>query len=234
MRQAGVRRIALLTDEDPSGRALATNLGAKAHAAGIAVVAREEIDEHALRHDDAIARIGEARAGCGARRDRRASGRGAPVARAARGRSADCSCSRRPTSPMRASSPASAPRRPSRTSTQPVYEPTAGGPSAQRFVRAFTRRYGRDPGGAGALRLRGDAQRARRDPPRRGAERRGLRHATGGRARVLRHRAARRRARALRDRRRGRHVAATAGARTASSTASCASPAGCSGASAER
>ncbi|MFL5817649.1 MAG: ABC transporter substrate-binding protein [Conexibacter sp.] len=60
MRQAGVRRLALLTDEDPSGRALATNLGAKARAAGIAVVAREEIDEHALRHDDAIARLGEA------------------------------------------------------------------------------------------------------------------------------------------------------------------------------
>jgi branched-chain amino acid transport system substrate-binding protein len=60
MRQAGVRRLGLLTDEDPSGRALATNLRAKAHAAGIAVVAREEIDEHVPRHDDAIARIGEA------------------------------------------------------------------------------------------------------------------------------------------------------------------------------
>jgi branched-chain amino acid transport system substrate-binding protein len=60
MRRAGVRRLALLTDEDPSGRALATNLRAKAHAAGIAVVAREEIDEHAPRQDDALARIGEA------------------------------------------------------------------------------------------------------------------------------------------------------------------------------
>jgi branched-chain amino acid transport system substrate-binding protein len=60
MRQSDVRRLALLTDEDPSGRALATNLGAKARAAGIAVVAREEIDEHVPRHDDAIARIGEA------------------------------------------------------------------------------------------------------------------------------------------------------------------------------
>jgi branched-chain amino acid transport system substrate-binding protein len=57
MRTHGVRRLALLTDEDPSGRALAVNLRAKAHAAGIAVVAREEIDEHALRHDEAIARI---------------------------------------------------------------------------------------------------------------------------------------------------------------------------------
>jgi branched-chain amino acid transport system substrate-binding protein len=61
MRQAGVRRLALLTDEDPSGRALATNLGAKAHAAGIAIVAREEIDEHALRHDDTIVRVEAAR-----------------------------------------------------------------------------------------------------------------------------------------------------------------------------
>jgi branched-chain amino acid transport system substrate-binding protein len=60
MQQEDVRRLALLTDEDPSGRALATNLRAKARAAGIAVVAREEIDEHATRHDDAIARIREA------------------------------------------------------------------------------------------------------------------------------------------------------------------------------
>jgi ABC-type branched-subunit amino acid transport system substrate-binding protein len=52
-----VHRLALLTDEDPSGRAVATNLRAKAHAAGIAVVAREEIDEHALQHDDSIARV---------------------------------------------------------------------------------------------------------------------------------------------------------------------------------
>ncbi|HKG38767.1 MAG TPA: ABC transporter substrate-binding protein [Conexibacter sp.] len=60
MRQSGVRRLAILTDEDPSGRAIATNLRAKAREAGIAVVAREEIDEHAPRHDDEIARIGEA------------------------------------------------------------------------------------------------------------------------------------------------------------------------------
>jgi branched-chain amino acid transport system substrate-binding protein len=61
MRRNGVRRLALLTDEDPSGRALATNLRAKARASGIAVVALEEIDEHATRHDDAIARVREAR-----------------------------------------------------------------------------------------------------------------------------------------------------------------------------
>ncbi|MGN6188315.1 MAG: ABC transporter substrate-binding protein [Conexibacter sp.] len=62
MRRDGVRRLAILTDEDPSGRALATTLRAKAHAAGIAVVAREEVDEHATRHDDTIARIRAANA----------------------------------------------------------------------------------------------------------------------------------------------------------------------------
>jgi branched-chain amino acid transport system substrate-binding protein len=62
MRRIGVRRLAVITDEDPSGRALATNLRAKAHAAEIAVVAREEIDVHAQRHEDAIVRIGEAQA----------------------------------------------------------------------------------------------------------------------------------------------------------------------------
>ncbi len=61
MRRNGVERLAILTDEDPSGRALATNLRAKARAAGIAVVAREEIDVHVTRHDDAIARVREAR-----------------------------------------------------------------------------------------------------------------------------------------------------------------------------
>jgi branched-chain amino acid transport system substrate-binding protein len=60
MRRSGVRRLAILTDEDPSGRALATDLRAKARPAGIAVVAREEIDEHAVLHDDAIARVREA------------------------------------------------------------------------------------------------------------------------------------------------------------------------------
>jgi branched-chain amino acid transport system substrate-binding protein len=54
MRESGVRRLAILTDEDPSGRALAANLRARAQAAGIAVVAREEIDMQALRYDDSI------------------------------------------------------------------------------------------------------------------------------------------------------------------------------------
>jgi branched-chain amino acid transport system substrate-binding protein len=57
MREAGVERLAILTDEDPSGRALATTLGAKAHAAGVTVVAREEIDVNELRHDDSIVRV---------------------------------------------------------------------------------------------------------------------------------------------------------------------------------
>jgi branched-chain amino acid transport system substrate-binding protein len=60
MQRGAVRRLAIFTDEDPSGRALATNLRAKARAAGIVVVAREEIDVHAPRHDDAIARVREA------------------------------------------------------------------------------------------------------------------------------------------------------------------------------
>lgn len=57
MRREGVRRLAALTDEDPSGRALATWLRALARERGVAVVAREEIDVHARAHDDAIARI---------------------------------------------------------------------------------------------------------------------------------------------------------------------------------
>jgi len=57
MQRDGVRRLAILTDEDPSGRALAVSLRAKAHTAGIAVVVREEIDDHMTRHDDAIARM---------------------------------------------------------------------------------------------------------------------------------------------------------------------------------
>ena len=57
MRQNGVRRLALLTDEDPSGRALTTDLQAKAPAAGIAVVVSQEIDEQALRDEDSIAQV---------------------------------------------------------------------------------------------------------------------------------------------------------------------------------
>lgn len=61
MRAEGVRRIAVLTDEDQSGRALATLVRTQAREAGVAVVAQEEIDVHAREHDDAIARIAEER-----------------------------------------------------------------------------------------------------------------------------------------------------------------------------
>ncbi len=57
MRHDGVRRLALLTDEDPSGRALTTDLQTKAPAAGISVVVSQEIDEQALRDDGSIAQV---------------------------------------------------------------------------------------------------------------------------------------------------------------------------------
>jgi ABC-type branched-subunit amino acid transport system substrate-binding protein len=62
MRAEGVRRLALVTDEDPSGRALATRVRALAREAAVSVVAREEIDVHAREHEEAVARIAEARA----------------------------------------------------------------------------------------------------------------------------------------------------------------------------
>jgi len=61
MHASGVRRLAILTSEDPSGRALATNLRAKAHGAGIAVVARGEVDVQSRDHADLIAQTLEAR-----------------------------------------------------------------------------------------------------------------------------------------------------------------------------
>jgi branched-chain amino acid transport system substrate-binding protein len=60
MAEEDVRRLALVTEEDPSGRALATLVRTKARGVGIAVVAREEIDVHAREHDEAIARIAAA------------------------------------------------------------------------------------------------------------------------------------------------------------------------------
>jgi len=57
MREGGVRKLALLTDEDPSGRALAAAVGADARAAGIAITATQEIDVNAPRHADAIAQL---------------------------------------------------------------------------------------------------------------------------------------------------------------------------------
>jgi len=144
LRRAGMRRLAILTDEDPSGRALATTLRAKARAAGIAVVAREEIDEHATRHDDPIARIREADATAvldatgprvGAARLWRELHAADPLLElyapagladrsfvAGLGPAADVA-----------------------HVTQPVYEPLWGDPPAQRFIRAFRRTYGHVP-----------------------------------------------------------------------------------------
>jgi branched-chain amino acid transport system substrate-binding protein len=144
MRQSGVRRIALLTDEDPSGRALATNLRAKAHAAGIAIVAREEIDEHAQRHDDAISRIVEAQPD------------GVLDATGARPGAARLWRELHATDPQlqlfapdNLADPSFVAGLGSAAAvahvTQPVYEPTSGGPAAQRFVHAFARRYDRVP-----------------------------------------------------------------------------------------
>jgi branched-chain amino acid transport system substrate-binding protein len=61
MRAEDVRRLAIVTDEDPSGRALATRVRAVARVAGVSVVAREEIDAHAREHEEAVMRIAEAR-----------------------------------------------------------------------------------------------------------------------------------------------------------------------------
>ncbi len=60
MRRVHVQRLAIVTDEDPSGRAIATLLRTRARAAGIAVVAREEIDIHDRDHADEIATLAEA------------------------------------------------------------------------------------------------------------------------------------------------------------------------------
>jgi len=57
MSRTGVRRLALLTDEDPSGRALASDLAAKAPAAGIAVVIRQEVDEQGPLDTGAVAQV---------------------------------------------------------------------------------------------------------------------------------------------------------------------------------
>ena len=57
MRRDGVRSLALMTDEDPSGRALATDLAAKAPAAGIAVAIRQEVDEQGPLDTGAVAQV---------------------------------------------------------------------------------------------------------------------------------------------------------------------------------
>lgn len=145
MRRNGVRRLALLTDEDPSGRALATNLRAKARGDGIAVVAREEIDVHATRHDDAVGRIREAAP------DAALDATGARPGAARLWRELHAA------DPLLALyAPASladpafvAGLGPAATVahvTRPVYDALAGdGPAVRRFIHDFRRRYGRVP-----------------------------------------------------------------------------------------
>ncbi|HEU4702663.1 MAG TPA: ABC transporter substrate-binding protein, partial [Conexibacter sp.] len=144
MRRAGVKRLAILTDEDPSGRALATNLRAKARAAGIAVVAREEIDPHAARHDDAVARIRELRA------DTVLDATGTRPAAARLWRELHAAD---PLLQLYAPASLADPGFVAALGaaaavahvTRPVYEPLHGGPAAQRFVRDFRRAYRRVP-----------------------------------------------------------------------------------------
>jgi branched-chain amino acid transport system substrate-binding protein len=144
MRRRGLRRLAILTDEDPSGRALATNLRAKAHAAGIAVVAREEIDEHARQHDDTVARLLEpnpdaaldatgARLGA-ARLWRELHAADPLLLLYAPAALAD------PTF-VAALGPAAAVAH----VTQPLYEAARRAPAARRFIRAFARHDGHVP-----------------------------------------------------------------------------------------
>lgn len=62
MEQQGVRRLALLTDDDPSGQALATSVQAAAGRHGVAIVVPQQIDERARNHRDTVARVLAARA----------------------------------------------------------------------------------------------------------------------------------------------------------------------------
>jgi branched-chain amino acid transport system substrate-binding protein len=144
MRLNGVRRLAILTDEDPSGRALAVNLRAKARAAGVAVVAREEVDEHALQHDDTVARVDAADPD--AAHDATGARPGAArlwqeLIRADPRLELYAPASLADPAFVVGLGPAAAVAH----VTEPVYEANEGGPVAQRFIRAFERRYDRVP-----------------------------------------------------------------------------------------
>lgn len=144
MRRDGVRRLAVLTDEDPSGRALATNLRAKARAAGIAVVAREEVDVHATRHDDAIVRLREAAP------DAALDATGARVGGAPLWRELHAAEPRlRLYAPASLADPAFAaslgPAAGVARFTRPLLAEGDDTPAAWRFARAFARRYGHAP-----------------------------------------------------------------------------------------
>ncbi|HEX7290547.1 MAG TPA: ABC transporter substrate-binding protein [Conexibacter sp.] len=144
MRRDGVRRLAILTDEDPSGRALAQRVRATARAAGIAVVAREEIDVHVPRHEDAIVRVREARA------DAALDATGARFGAARLWRELHAADPE-----LRLYAPASladaafvaglGAAAPVAHVTRPVLAERDDTPAARRFARAFADRYGRAP-----------------------------------------------------------------------------------------
>lgn len=142
MRENGVRRLALLTDEDPTGRALTTDLQAKARAAGIAIVVSQEIDEQALRDDGSIAQV------LAARPDAALDATGARPRAARLWRELTAAdpllqlyapASLADPSFVAALGPAAAVAH----VTQPL--PGDGGAVARRFVRAFAARYGYVP-----------------------------------------------------------------------------------------
>ncbi len=144
MRAEGVRRLAVVTDEDPSGRALATRVRALSRAAGVAVVAREEIDVHAREHEEAVARIAEARP------DAVLDATGARAGSARLWRELH-----RTGADLLLFAPASLADPPFTAALGPAEEaarvvrPLPGGreqsPVARRFARAFAERYRRDP-----------------------------------------------------------------------------------------
>ncbi len=142
MRNDGVQRLALLTDEDPSGRALATAVAAKAPAAGVDVVIRQEIDEQQPRDDGAIAQVLAARPQ--AALDTTVSRPGAAalwreLAAAAPGLELYAPASVADPAFLAGLGPAEG--------VAHVAEPLPGpgGPGADRFARAFAARYGEAP-----------------------------------------------------------------------------------------
>lgn len=144
MRAGGVRRLALLGDEDPSGRALATAVQAKAHSAGVAVVADVEIEDAAPRHDDAIAQLRAARPDAaldttGARPGAAALWRELAAADPQLQLFAPASLAD-PSFLAGLGAAAAAAR-----VTEPLPDPQRERAAARRFARAFARRYGRAP-----------------------------------------------------------------------------------------
>ncbi|HEX4804468.1 MAG TPA: ABC transporter substrate-binding protein [Conexibacter sp.] len=142
MRRDGVRRLALLTDEDPSGRALAAAVAAKAPAAGIHVAIRQEIDEQGPRDDGAIAQV--VAADPQAALDTTVS---RPGAAALWRELAAADPKLALYAPASVADRAFLARLGSAGVVAHVVEPTPGpgGPAADRFARAFAGRYGYAP-----------------------------------------------------------------------------------------